>query len=281
MADHTTNIISRLNTRFNNSSGEREYPDFLTRDIGGHFRNNQPYISGYFQVVFGLPLRLFGDSSEQASVASRWLHTTCESFTPHTQNLNKVDVQGQGQLGSSFVSSVTTNREITLAFREYQNLPILNILKQWSSIMDPFTGTSPVQANKFLPLNYKGWLAVAQTKPTGSNSENLTKEDIEECYIYQGVFPTNIPLDALNSDITANDTAQLSGTFSFDGAPMTSAEPGVTDKVISLLDTMKYIGDQEEGKETTYQRYWTYATEDVADWGNHTGSVNTKSSVSG
>lgn len=94
MSTSSLNICSRLATRFKNATYEREHPDFLTRDIGGHFRNNQPYISGYFQVMFGLPLELFG-SSDQVKDASQWLHTTCEGFTPHSQTLNKVDIMGQ------------------------------------------------------------------------------------------------------------------------------------------------------------------------------------------
>ncbi|MFW6121754.1 MAG: hypothetical protein ACOC80_12785, partial [Petrotogales bacterium] len=247
----STDIISRLATRFNNATGEREHPDFLTRDIGGQFRNNQPYISGYFQIIVGLPSALFNGESN-AKTASQWLHSTCESFTPHTQTLNKVDVQGQGQTGSSFAASTTTTREITLAFREYQNLPILNVLKQWSSVFDPFTGVSPLEGNRFIPANYKGWVAVAQTKPVGARDAALSVEDIEEAYVYHGVFPTNVPLDALNSEITANDTAQLSCTFSFDGTPLTSSEPGVTEKVVSLFETMQNIGSQGESKATTY-----------------------------
>jgi len=228
----STDLISRLSARFANAGVSAAQPDSITRDIGGHFRKNHPYISGYFQIMVGLPSRLFSGVEDSAS---KWLHSTCESFTPHSQTINKVDVQGQGQIGSSFISSVTTNREFTLTFREYQNLPILNIIKQWGSAIDPFTGVSPLGGNEFLPENYKGWIAVAQTKPTRSQSASLDVTDLEECYIYQGVFPTVIPMDAINSDITANDTAQLSVSFSFDGSPLTSAEDGISDKVINLF----------------------------------------------
>lgn len=266
----TTDIISRLNSRFNNGDQDRDKPDFLTRDIGGHFRNNQPYISGYFQMVVGLPKQLFG-GDQNVERAAKWLHSTCEGFTPHTQAITKVDVQGQGQTGSSFVANVTTTREFTLTFREYQNLPILNIIKRWASVFDPFTGVSPLPGNMFIPENYKGWIAIAQTKPTKSKNEPLGKEDMEECYIYSGVFPTTIPLDTLNSDITANDTAQHSITFSFDNTPLTSAEPGVTEKVVDLLSSMQVIG-QSGGNDSnsTYNRYWTRGTGgETTQWGSH------------
>ena len=86
MADSTT-IISRLNSRFSNALIDRDKPDFLTRDIGGHWRRNQPFVSGYWQCMFGLPELLFsggqGEGGDVTQTASRWLHSTCEGFTPH------------------------------------------------------------------------------------------------------------------------------------------------------------------------------------------------------
>src|SRR6056297_1068557 len=269
-------IISRMATRIKNGEGEREHPDFYTRDIGGHFRNNQPYISGYFQIICGLPSLLF-NGDDQVRSASEWLHSTCEGFTPHTQALTKVDVQGMGQVGSSFVANVTTTREFTLTFREYQNLPILNVIKRWASVMDPFTGVSPLNGNKFIPLNYKGWLAVAQTNPVRSKDSPLAAEDIEECYIYPGVFPTTIPLDTLNSDITANDVAQHSITFSFDNTPQTSSEPGVTNKVVELLEGMHMMGTSAgNDSNSTYNRYWERSTSGkTTQWGSQEDQVET------
>jgi len=257
----SSDLISRLSSRFANAALKATRPDDLTRDIGGQFRTNQPHITGYFQIMVGLPEELF----KHGEVASKWLHSACESFTPHSQTINKIDIQGQGQIGSSFVSSITTNREFTLAFREYRNLPILNIIKQWAAIMDPFTGVSPLGGDKFLPQNYKGWVAVAQTKPTRSQDGNLKIEDIEECYIYQGVFPTTIPIDALASDITANDTSQLSVTFSFDGAPLTSAEKGVTKKVVELFNGLNPISD-------TFDKYME-AADNGFSWSGFVGEI--------
>ena len=269
MADCSLDIVSRLGTSFDNATRDREKPDFLTRDIGGHFRSNQPYISGYFQTIFGVPEKLFGVAGQgqgAGATASKWLHSTCESFTPHTQTLNKADIQGQGQLGSSFPTSKVTTREFTMAFREYQNMPILKIIRRWASVFDEFTGVSPLRGNEFVPLNYKGWCAVIQTKPVRSQNESIGIQDIEECYIYQGVWPTNIPYDTASAaDITGNDTVQLSVTWSFDGAPLTSAEPGVLSKVVSLLDGLKYMCD-----ESTYGRYLNKGVgERTQPWGTH------------
>lgn len=217
-------ILQRLVEQFSGDTGgaKRETPDPVTRDIGGQFRQNQPYLSGYFQTLFSVPSGLFSSDGESAQ---NWLQSTVEGFTPHTQNINKVDVAGQGQIGSSFAASVTTTREFTMTFREYQNMPVLYVVRRWAAIFDPYTGVSPLKGADFIPSKYKGSVCVIQTKPVKSRDEALEAADIEELYIYQGVFPTAIPVDtAAASDITGNDTVQLSVTFSFDGAPLTSAE---------------------------------------------------------
>lgn len=224
MADY----LGRLAKRFTDMSGVADTPDIGTRDIGGQFRDNQPYISGYFQTLFHLP-KIITEGTDQkfnSDNVLKWLHSTVEGFTPHTQTLNKADVVGQGQIGSSFVTSITTTREFTLTFREYQNMPILNIVRGWAGVVDPFTGLSPLAGDRFKPSEYKGAVCVIQTRPTQAKDDKAIEEvDIEEFYVYQGVFPTSIPVDtAAASDITGNDTVQLSVTFSFDGSPLTSAD---------------------------------------------------------
>ena len=223
-----TDYLSRLAERFNEVQGIAVTPDIGTRDIGGQFRENQPYISGYFQTLFSLP-KIITEGTDKAfdpTTALKWLHSTVEGFTPHTQTINKVDVVGQGQIGSSFVGSVTTTREFTLTFREYQDMPILNIVRAWAGVIDPFTGLSPLSGERFKPSEYKGAVCVIQTRPSQAKDKTAIVEgDIEELYVYQGVFPTTIPVDTAGaSDITGNDTVQLSVTFSFDGAPLTSAD---------------------------------------------------------
>ena len=41
-----TDYLGRLAKRFTDMSGVESTPDIGTRDIGGQFRDNQPYISG-------------------------------------------------------------------------------------------------------------------------------------------------------------------------------------------------------------------------------------------
>lgn len=73
------NIVSRLISHLNGGLANREMPDVGTRNMGGSFRDNQPYISGYFHAIFDLPNRIFQGTED---VAIKWLNATCEGFTP-------------------------------------------------------------------------------------------------------------------------------------------------------------------------------------------------------
>ena len=125
------NIISRLATRLNQAtSNNREMPDIGTRHLGGSFRGNHPYVSGYFYATFVLPSQLFGEVTE---LSAKWLSATCESFTPPTDTINYTEVPSLGQVKARFYTSRTVSNDITFAFREYQNLPVLNVLNQWTN----------------------------------------------------------------------------------------------------------------------------------------------------
>ncbi len=232
----SANIISRLQSRLVGATGNnRDMPDLGTRYMGGRFRSNQPYFSGYFQVMFELPDEMFGPSKD---VATKWLHSSCESFQPPGITINPAEVNGLGQIKSRYYASRSVANEFSCAFREYQNLPVLNIIRQWTSVFDPHTGVSPLKGNKFTPEAYKGTVYVIQTKPVGAfPSSNLTEEDVEEAWIFDGAWPMNEPSDMLASDLSGSDTLQYTITFSYDGFPFTSSE-GAIEKCVSLYETL-------------------------------------------
>ena len=243
----SNNIIERLGRKFGTYTKDRETPDNMTRDIGGDFRENQPFISGYHQILVMPPAKLFGDFQSESAT---WLHSTCESFTPHSVTPNVVDVMGIGQIGSSFVASKTITREFTTAHREYQYLPIMNIVDMWHSIFDEHTGVSPLRGIEFIPTSYKGKVIVFQLKPVGAYDEDrhITITDLEELYIYQGVMPKTNPRDTIGAaDQAANDTVQLSITWSFDGAPLTMKDEDAAAQAMVLLNNKFYF--------PTYEKY--------------------------
>lgn len=235
--------ISQQLSQLNSALSSDDKPDTLTRYIGGHTRKNQPFISGYHQCIFSLPEGLFSSTAD-ASNANSWLMSTCEGFTPHSISMNMIDVNGIGQIGASFPTARVVNREFTLTFREYQKLPILNIIRMWHSLFDPHIGVSGgLTAAEFIPVNYKGLVAVAILKPTYDNDGAITVDDLEEGYIYEGVFPTVCPDDtATAADQMSNESIQESITFRFDGYPLTLSNDGVADWFVSQLSGLKYLG---------------------------------------
>ena len=82
-----------------------------------------------------------------------------------------------------------------------------------------------MHGNMFVPSVYKGTIYVMQTKPVGAYpNEHLNIEDIEEAWVFDGAWPTALPYDALQSDVTTADSIQLSVNFSYDGYPMRTSE---------------------------------------------------------
>jgi hypothetical protein len=229
-------------------------PQSLTRYNGGHRRDNHPHISGYWYFLVKPPEYIFGvDGSDNYEKAQYWMFTTAESFTPPSRTLNKVEIPGMGGMKSSYVSGQEISTTFSVTFREYQELPILNILQTWTSIVDPNTGTSPLGGEEFIPANYKGSAFAVLCKPTVGLRDNskveqldaLRTEDIEQIFYFDGVWPESAPWDSLTNDISTNDSSTISVNFNFDGYPLLKDSPGVIqaflDQVQSFFITDSYL----------------------------------------
>lgn len=241
-------IISRLNSRLTGAtSNNRETPDIGTRSMAGSFRTNAPYITGYFHVIFDLPRTIFGSNQD---IAVTWLTSTAESFTPPSITINYAELNGLGQIKSRHYSSRQVSNDFTIAFREYQNTPVMNVLGIWAGVFDPHVGVSSLKGNSFIPTSYKGTCYVLQTKPVGAFSgEHLTQEDIEEAWVFDGCWPTALPYDSMSSDLTSADGLQLSVTFSYDGAPLMSCDGAI----VAALDA--YTSLNHTSINDTFENY--------------------------
>ena len=245
-------IMNRLIQTFSTdgdvpAAGQLEKPNYLTRYFGGHNRNNHPFVNGYWQLWLSPPTRIFNSSIH--SQAIEWFHATCEGFTPPSRNLNKADIPGQGGLGSSYVTGQTLNRTFSITFREYRDMPLMQLFELWTSVIDPYVGVSEVNGSDWKAKVYKGSAFVVFTKPVGAYEANeIRKQDIEEVYYFHGVWPENPPHDAMATDISANDVVQYSINFSFDGFPLTKVDPNVVSQAQSLLSGWQYL-------KHTYQPY--------------------------
>jgi hypothetical protein len=235
-----TNIMTKGLAEFNGGIAEAsptqgvDMPHTLNRYMGGHYRRNHPFISGYWYLVLLPPKHIFKDNADWN--VRNWMHSTAESFTPPSKTLTKVDVPGMGGMASSYVAGQEINREFSCTFREYQNLPISTAIRTWASVIDTHLGRSPLDA--FTPDNYKGSCYAILCKPTvgtGAEMDTLDANSIEQVYYMEGVFPTTVPDDAMSADISTNDVAQLSVSFSFDGGYFTKENPLVVDAAIKAL----------------------------------------------
>lgn len=240
------NVFERLKKSFTSGSpggltkaALEDMPAVLSRYMGGHHRKNHPYVSGYWQLILNPPEKIF-DSGVQKE-ATTWWHCTAEGFTPPSRNLNKATVPGQGGVNSNFITGQTLSQTFTVTFREYQNLPIFNLIQLWTSVIDPYTGVSPLEGKEWLPNNYKGSAFIVFTKPTRSETgQSIVAEDLEQVLFFHGVFPEAPPFDLYNTDIATNDIQSNSVTFSFDGWPLTRSDDKVVETAVQLLNDKKY-----------------------------------------
>jgi len=237
MAD---NIFTRLQGKLGKDD---ETPQKLTRYIGGSERKNHPFVTGYWQFFVEFPDKIFKDKKIEGQT---WFHSAAEGFTPPSRTLNKADVPGQGGLGASFVVGQTLNRTFTVTFREYRNVPILTLAELWCSVIDPYMGVSPLKGEEWLPSSYKGIACAILTRPVHADADSITRDDIEQVFYFDGVFPEAPPYETFAADISGNDLLQHSITFSFDGWPLTRAD----ETALKYAETK--LKDVEKGYETTF-----------------------------
>jgi len=233
----SSGIMSRLN-KVVAGYGELEYPNTMTRFLGGHARENHPYINGYWYFIIQPPDNKKVYNDVPIAMAQKWFLSTCEGFTPPSRNMNKVDIPGLGGVQASFVSGQTLNRTFTTTFREYKNLIMLKLINIWSGIINPYDGVSELSGEEWVASSYKGYAAAILTKPVNGGNNKLTPDNVEEVFLFDGVWPESSPYDALNQDISANDSVVLSVTWNFDGWCLTSADDGVVDKAVTMLNNL-------------------------------------------
>lgn len=237
-------IISRIRN-FLNSGDVKESlndnPRAFTRYMGGWARQNYPYINGYWQMIIQPPRPIFGDLLE---LAQTWFLSTAEGFTPPSRNLKKVDVPGQGGMDSSFVAGQTLNRTFSTTHREYTKLSMLKMIRMWSNVIDSTVGVSEIPADIWVPASYKGLMYIIVTKPTGAGKSAIDESDVEEVYLFDGVWPDSEPIDALNQDISTNDSIVLNINWNFDGWPLNQHDSNVLENALQLANSIAGSGYQ-------------------------------------
>jgi len=226
--------LLRLNDSLNTAG---DLPSGASRYSGGRSRRGQPFISGYHHVLFYFPTVVF---LAMGNDAQKVLFSTCETFSPHTYAINTSDVYGIGQVATSYPVSRTTNRDFTMGFRERSGLPVLSCIKAWHTLFNPIFGTSPYGNLSLSPTTYKGTVLVAIVKPTSSDG-HITVDDLEEAYVYNGVYPTNITEESItSSEQSTNESVLATVSFKFDGAPFDAGTIGVRTLVAEAFSEYNY-----------------------------------------
>ena len=215
--------------------------DVGSRYFGGSNLKDHPYIKGYYQVFFELPSVIFESDDIQNNNAVI-LTAATDSYTPHgDRQLQKVDIIGQGNVGSSHISGQQITRDFSITFNEKHKSPVWTIFKRWTSVINPYTGVSDILED-FVGEEYKGRCMVVQTKPIRLDAE-VSEEKIQNSIIrisyYDGVFPITDFNSAFDASNQTNDNVSLQAQFSFDGYPLDHTNQKTFNLAVSNIKNAK------------------------------------------
>jgi len=214
--------------------------DIGTRYYGGSNKKDHPFVKGYFQAFFELPAKVSADGNSQINDANAMILTaSAVGFTPHgDRTLNKVDIIGQGNVGSSFVSGQTITRTFNLTMQDKYRSPVWKVFRKWTSlIIDPYTGVSNLDV--FEASEYKGRCMVIETMPVrldAGASEDKIKNNIIRVFYYDGVWPETDISSIFDSNVNAPDAnLEINMQFSFDGQPLDDTNDDTLAKAIKYI----------------------------------------------
>jgi len=201
-----------------------------------------PFIKGYFYVLFELPEIFDADSDTTGSdkaTLQKLLLSSAESFTPPgDRQLKTEDIQGMGGLDSSFVTGQTIDRNYSIQYKDFWGAPIFRIHRKWTNIINPYAGGMVKSgSNSFQSKSYKGKCWVIQTKPVVGQSDTVyEKSDIIKVDYFDGVFPRNDLKSIYDSNITDNSIVRPNMQYSFDGFPLDETNEQVLTAAVAKLN---------------------------------------------
>ena len=237
---------------FNNDSGITNISSYSavnnadvgTRYYGGSNKKEHSFVKGYFQAFFELPPAISASGSRDVMDNNAIILTaSATGFTPHgDRTLNKTDIIGQGNVGSSYVSGHTVARTFSLNFNEKYRSPVWKVFRKWSSaIIDPYTGLSNLTT--FEGSSYKGRCLVVETMPVRLDptaDDSVYKRNIIRVFYYDGVFPETDPSSIFDSNVQSPDAnLEINMSFSFDGQPLDDTNEETLNKAITFMKNAK------------------------------------------
>jgi len=237
----------------NNISGVLDYQatnnaDVGTRYYGGSNKKEHPFVKGYFQAFFELPVAVSASGTTETTDNNAIILTaSASSFTPHgDRTINKVDIIGQGGVGASYVTGHTVTRTFSLNFQEKYKSPVWKVFRKWTSLMiDPYTGVSNLEL--FEADQYKGRCMIVETMPVrldATATDDMYEKNIIKVYYYDGVFPETDISSIFDSNITAPDgNVEINMSFSFDGQPLDENNTATKQLAISMMKNAKLYSE--------------------------------------
>jgi hypothetical protein len=210
-------------------------------------KNAHPFIKGYFYVLFEFP-----DIFEQGDKTnlSNLLLSSAESYTPPgDRQLKTEDIMGMGGVDATFVTGQQIDRNFSIQYKEYWGAPIFRIHRQWTSIIDPYSGgaikkSATDSVSNFEVGSYKGKVWIIQTKPVLGNTANkFVIDDIIKVDYMDGVFPKTDLKSIYDSNITDNSLVRPNIQYSFDGFPLDETNDLVKKEALDKLNEVLVIDD--------------------------------------
>jgi len=210
-------------------------------------KNAHPFIKGYFYVIFELP-EIF--SQNDSSSLSNLLLSSAESYTPPgDRQLKTEDILGMGGVDSTFITGQQIDRNFSIQYKEYWGAPIFRIHRQWTSIIDPYSGgaikrSATDSTSNFEVQSYKGRVWIIQTKPVLGNSSNkFILDDIIKVDYMDGVFPKTDLKSIYDSNINDNSLIRPNIQYSSDGFPLDETNDNIKKEALDKLNAALLIDD--------------------------------------
>ena len=240
--------IDRVNTSFSNflrtpqGGGNEANGDYsptpYTRYKGGHKGISSPFISGYWYVLIELPelkiksyidtdtksKNLFTNDTYTRNKMMKYLHGTAEAFTPPSKTIQKGEISGFGGIKKYVILNQSITSNFSISFFELSGMPIQKIFKIWSNMINSNYGYRQAEIYKgraFIFLCKPTWTGLNLLYNPATNlyepiNYGIGRDDIEEMFYFEGVFPESDGNDALQMDISENGLIKYQVQFSFD-----------------------------------------------------------------
>ena len=210
-------------------------------------RDAHPFIKGYFYVLFEFP-DIFSQTDQ--TKLTNLLLSSAESYTPPgDRQLKTEDIMGMGGVDATFITGQQIDRNFSIQYKEYWGAPIFRIHRQWTSIIDPYSGgaikkSAADAVSNFEVEAYKSRVWIIQTKPVLGNSANkFVDSDIKKIDYMDGVFPKTDLKSIYDSNITDNSLVRPNVQYSYDGFPLDETNDNVRKQALDKLNSVLMIDD--------------------------------------